>query len=53
MNQERPNERRAKKAVEKMLGVTLDHADKNGGVDYLFPRGTIALEVTRVTDEDV
>lgn len=53
MNQERPNERRAKKIVEKVLGVTLDHADKNGGADYLTPDGTIALEVTRVTDEDV
>ena len=53
VNKERPNERRAKKVVEKVLGVTLDHADKNGGVDYLSPGGTIALEVTRVTDEDV
>lgn len=53
MNQERPNERRAKEIVEKTLGVTLEHADKNGGVDYRSADGSIAVEVTRVTDEDV
>ena len=53
VNQERPNERRAKQIVEKVLGVTLEHADTNGGADYLSPDGTVALEVTRVTDEDV
>lgn len=36
-----------------MLSVTLDHAGNNRGANYLTPYGTIALEVTRVTDEDV
>lgn len=53
MNQERPDETRAKRIVEQVLGISLDHADKNGGVDYLSPDGSAALEVTRVTDGDV
>ena len=50
MNQERPNEAIAKQIVENMMGVQLEHADTHGGVDYLSSDGTIALEVTAVTD---
>ncbi|MGX5695719.1 hypothetical protein ACWKWP_05920 [Agromyces soli] len=53
MNQERPDERRAKRIIMRELGISLDHADKNGGVDYRSPDATIAVEVTRVTDEEV
>ena len=52
MNQERPNERRAKGIVERESGILFDHSDKNGGADYRSPDGSIAVEVTRVTDED-
>ncbi len=50
MNQERPNERVAKEIVERALGVQLEHHDTHGGVDYLSTDGTVALEVTAVTD---
>lgn len=50
MNQERPNEAAAKDIVERISGVDLEHADTHGGVDYLSPDGTVALEVTAVTD---
>ena len=56
MNKERPEERVAKAIIERELGVALEHADKNGGADYRSLEGaspTIAVEVTRVTDEDV
>lgn len=50
VNQERPNEAFAKQIVERVMAVELDHADTHGGVDYLSPDGTVALEVTAVTD---
>ena len=50
MNQERPNEERAKQIVERELRLQLDHHDTHGGVDYLSPDGEVALEVTAVTD---
>lgn len=50
MNQERPNEQRAKEIVERVMSVELDHADTHGGVDYLSPHGTVAVEVTAVTE---
>lgn len=53
MNQERPNERRAKEIVEREVGISLDHSDRNGGADYRSLDGSIAVEVTRVTDEEV
>jgi hypothetical protein len=51
MNKERPNEAIAKQFVERVMGIRLEHADTHGGVDYLSPDGTVALEVTAVTDE--
>lgn len=50
MNKERRDEREAKRIVENVLGVALEHADKHGGVDYLSADGRHAVEVTRVTD---
>lgn len=50
MNQERPNEAIARQIVERAMGIQLEHADTHGGVDYLSPDGTVALEVTAVTD---
>ncbi|WP_270352061.1 hypothetical protein [Microbacterium testaceum] len=50
MNQERPNERAAKQIVERELSIQLEHYDTHGGVDYLSADGTVALEVTAVTD---
>lgn len=50
MNKERPDERDAKQIVEKVTGIALEHADTNGGVDYLSRDGRHAVEVTRVTD---
>ncbi|KQV05015.1 hypothetical protein [Leifsonia sp. Root112D2] len=50
MNQERPNEAVAKQIVERVMGIELTHADTHGGVDYLSLDGTVALEVTAVTD---
>ncbi|MEV7875550.1 hypothetical protein [Microbacterium sp. NPDC089188] len=50
MNAERPNERAAKEIVEHSLGIQLEHHDTHGGVDYLSADGTVALEVTAVTD---
>jgi hypothetical protein len=50
MNQERPDEAIAKQIVEGVLGVSLEHADTTGGVDYLSSDSRVALEVTRVTD---
>lgn len=52
-NLERPEELEARAIVEAALGVSLNHADHNGDVDYCFTtrdgvRG--ALEVTTVTD---
>ncbi|MFT2693903.1 hypothetical protein [Clavibacter zhangzhiyongii] len=50
MNEERPNEKRAKRLVEEVLCVHLEHHDKYGGVDYLSRDGDVALEVTSVTN---
>jgi hypothetical protein len=50
MNKERPDEREAKRIVEKVTGIALGHADTGGGVDYLSTDGQHAVEVTRVTD---
>lgn len=50
MNRESSDEVDAKQIVEGVLGITLEHADKYGGVDYLSTDGRIAVEVTRVTD---
>lgn len=50
MNQERQNEATAKQIVERVMGIQLEHADINGGVDYKSPDRTVALEVTAVTD---
>lgn len=50
MNQERPNEKRAKRLVEKVMHIQLQHHDTHGGVDYLSSDGSVALEVTAVTD---
>ncbi|MBG6218606.1 hypothetical protein IWX75_003093 [Arthrobacter sp. CAN_A6] len=50
MNQERPNEAIAKQIVERVMGIQLEHADTIGGVDYISIDGTVALEVTAVTD---
>ncbi|MFF2300705.1 hypothetical protein [Arthrobacter sp. NPDC058127] len=50
MNQERPNEAIAKQIVERVMGIQLEHADTHGGVDYISTDGTVALEVTAVTD---
>lgn len=50
MNVERPEELEAKLIVERVLGIELEHSDKNGGVDYLSLDRRIAVEVTRVTD---
>lgn len=50
MNQERLNETDAKEIVERVMRIQLKHADTHGGVDYLSPDGTVALEVTAVTD---
>lgn len=50
MNQERSDERAAKMILEEIVGVQLEHADTNGGVDYVSVDGTHAVEVTRVTD---
>lgn len=50
MNRESPDEIDAKEIVERILGIVLEHADKNGGVDYLSPDAQVAVEVTRVTD---
>ncbi len=50
MNKEHHDEREAKLVVERVLGIELRHADKDGGVDYLSSDGCHAVEVTRVTD---
>ncbi len=50
MNKERDDEREARRIVEKVLGIALVHADRNGGVDYRSTDGRHAVEVTRVTD---
>ncbi len=50
MNKERTNEREARKIVEKVLRLELEHSDKEGGVDYRSIDGHHAIEVTRVTD---
>lgn len=50
MNRERPNEAIAKQIVERVMGIQLEHADTHGGVDYISTDGTVALEVTAVTD---
>lgn len=50
MNQERPNEAAAKRIVERVMGIRLEHADKHGGVDYISPDHTVALEVTAMTE---
>jgi hypothetical protein len=50
MNKERRDERYAKAIVEKTLKIELEHADKEGGVDYRSTDGRHAVEVTRITD---
>ncbi len=50
MNQERPNEHLAKEIVKRVMSVELCHADTHGGVDYLSPDGSVAVEVTAVTE---
>jgi hypothetical protein len=50
MNQERQDEAAAKRIVERVMGIQLIHADTHGGVDYISPDATVALEVTAVTD---
>ncbi len=50
MNTERNDERDAKRVVERLLGISLEHADTHGGVDYRSADGSVAMEVTRVTD---
>lgn len=52
MNQARPNEVIAKQIVERLMGIQLEHADTHGGVDYISTDGTVALEVTAVTDAE-
>lgn len=52
MNKEGPEEVVAKELVQRILGIQLDHADINGGVDYLSKDRRVALEVTKVTDEE-
>lgn len=52
-NEERPDELEARAIAERVLGVSLVHADANGDVDYRFTRSNGkrgALEVTTVTD---
>lgn len=50
MNMERPDEREARRIVEEVAGLALEHADRNGGVDYVSTDGRHAVEVTRITD---
>jgi hypothetical protein len=50
MNKERRDERYAKAIVEKTLKIELEHADKEGGVDYRSTDGRHAVEVTRITE---
>jgi hypothetical protein len=50
MNKERRDERDAKAIVEKTLEIELEHADKEGGVDYRSTDGRHAVEVPRITD---
>lgn len=50
MNQERPNEAVARRIVERVMGMGREHADTHGGVDYVSPDRTVALEVTAVTE---
>jgi hypothetical protein len=50
VNYERKDERDAKGVVERALQISLDHFDTHGGVDYRSSDGSVALEVTRVTD---
>ncbi|MCH8562457.1 hypothetical protein LTI14_04370 [Nesterenkonia sp. YGD6] len=50
MNRERDDERAAKVILEEAMGFELEHADTNGGVDYISTDGIHAVEVTRVTD---
>lgn len=50
MNKERSNEKDAKRIIEHVLRVDLEHADFTGGVDYKSADGEVAVEVTRVTD---
>lgn len=52
MNREGPDEIDAKRVVQRVLGIQLEHADKYGGVDYRSLDGHIAVEVTRVTRGD-
>lgn len=50
MNRQRPNEVDARQIVERLMGIQLEHADIHGGVDYKSKDGTVALEVTAVTN---
>jgi hypothetical protein len=50
-NKEGEDEVAAQALVVRATGVSLNHADVNGGVDYLAEDGvSLALEVTRITD---
>lgn len=50
MNAEHPDEAEAKHIVERIMAIQLEHFDTHGGVDYISTDGTIAVEVTTVTD---
>lgn len=50
MNRERGDEAEAKEIVESVLGLRLEHADIDGGVDYRSTDECHAVEVTRITD---
>ncbi|TQS88617.1 hypothetical protein EU811_20965 [Arthrobacter sp. TS-15] len=52
MNHERDDEDAARKIVESVRGIQLEHADVNGEVDYLSNDRSVALEVTRVTEKE-
>lgn len=49
-NVEREDEKKARRIVESVLRVEIEHFDTDGGVDYLARDGGVAVEVTRVTD---
>lgn len=49
-NPERDDEADAQQVVTAITGVRLAHADRYGGADYRSVDGSVALEVTTVTD---
>jgi hypothetical protein len=51
VNTERPDEVDARAVFLAVTGVVLLHADMNGEADYISEDGTVAVEVTSVTDE--